>query len=657
MTEPLFADLKKQLLRYNHADDLEKQAMLLDAVAATLDLSGDPQNNDEAKKHFQVLCYAKSLIKHAENLCRIENRFFGISQDFTDMELSEELEDLFEIREFSNQIILDERLENDNPKIWERFQQELQTHINKHGMDNRFRLTELNNPPKDPLYPIQMFGTRPNEAVDQIHIDAEGKISFVSSGEYDEYSLLGSGMMDIDQKASSDNLIKKMLEKYLEERHPNLHTETGDIYDKLPPKRFRQELEDNINKHKEPLPEEFKEELINKLNNDKMTNTEHLNKIVDLIDRELHNCYSRYDYKLENSLRVLRVQVQIHAFKLTPLFTNAIKLFETHAKRVDIETFLDPRVLGGSQLSHTFIIPESLEEWFKKQLGADEYNYNNRNYNNWNYNNRTEKLTLLESISSEHPINSSHLLIALAAYNHVLDNNTLTLNYAWNKKHFEDAKRKIIVECYNQLLEPKELIEQMTQKLRASIESLPDEKQDKINVHIDTLFSRLQDIPDYKEQEECFNKYATQCKLILEGKYDAVLKTILIISAVTVAAALVGAAGFGIGFVMGLWTGPGALFTAIAGASVAALGVVAVSGASDKIADTLTGLGFFKPGKELTEINKYSHYRKTLNALLHYLEIKDTLGNYEEEEEEEKKTYRDYKENDDDLTYGNKNRY
>lgn len=285
MTEPLFADLKKQLLRYNHADDLKKQAMLLDAVAATLDLSGDPQNNDEAKKHFQVLCYAKSLIKHAENLCRIENRFFGISQDFTDMELSEELEDLFEIREFSNQIILDERLENDNPKIWERFQQELQTHINKHGMDNRFRLTELNNPPKDPLYPIQMFGTRPNEAVDQIHIDAEGKISFVSSGEYDEYSLLGSGMMDIDQKASSDNLIKKMLEKYLEERHPNLHTETGDIYDKLPPKRFRQELEDNINKHKEPLPEEFKEELINKLNNDKMTNTEHLNKIVDLIDR------------------------------------------------------------------------------------------------------------------------------------------------------------------------------------------------------------------------------------------------------------------------------------------------------------------------------------------------------------------------------------
>ncbi|MGL5742047.1 MAG: hypothetical protein ACRCXC_05615 [Legionella sp.] len=56
-----------------------------------------------------------------------------------------------------------------------------------------------------------------------------------------------------------------------------------------------------------------------------------------------------------------------------------------------------------------------------------------------------------------------------------------------------------------------------------------------------------------------------------------------------------------------MWTGPGAFFTAVTGASGASLGVVAAAGCSGGWAGILTGWGLFKHSDELRAAKQFVH--------------------------------------------------
>jgi hypothetical protein len=240
---------------------------------------------------------------------------------------------------------------------------------------------------------------------------------------------------------------------------------------------------------------------------------------------------------------------------------------------------------------------------FKKQLedGVDDIKGSN-----------IGQLTLLELIARFKNIEPVYLLSGLAAYNYGLDNNKLKIEKVWDQEQYQVACKVIVSEAYELCQKVDKLLPLVIQQLEKALHSLPDDKKQLISSKYDELFHVLNESADDDAKEIALNEFVAQCTETLEGKYASVLKSVLTITAIAVSAVLAGAAGFGIGFALGLWTGPGAFFTAVAGASYAALAVVGASGVSAGIAGTLAGIGLFRPSKELVGVKTFADQIKNI---------------------------------------------
>lgn len=95
--------------------------------------------------------------------------------------------------------------------------------------------------------------------------------------------------------------------------------------------------------------------------------------------------------------------------------------------------------------------------------------------------------------------------------------------------------------------------------------------------------------------------FNSRCECILEGENAKLKKALISFSVGLAVAVLTAAAGFGIGFALGFWTGPGALF---AGAATAAT-YLSLSTTSGAMAGGLTAYGLFKPSKEQIELEHF----------------------------------------------------
>jgi len=93
-------------------------------------------------------------------------------------------------------------------------------------------------------------------------------------------------------------------------------------------------------------------------------------------------------------------------------------------------------------------------------------------------------------------------------------------------------------------------------------------------------------------------KFSVECKKILRGEHQKVLKQIYKVAAVATVTVLAMMLGFSIGFCLGLWAGPGALITALIVGSVLATALGMAGGG-------VTVYSFFKPTKEERAINTY----------------------------------------------------
>jgi hypothetical protein len=215
-------------------------------------------------------------------------------------------------------------------------------------------------------------------------------------------------------------------------------------------------------------------------------------------------------------------------------------------------------------------------------------------------------LTLLEGIAQFEKIKPSHLLRALAAYNTALDTNRFNIEHVWNAQQWAAACEAINSAAIKLLKPAQDLSRLALDQLVETLSALSDAKKELILELYNDLVNDLNQAADDDAKEIALNEFVAQCKETLEGKYASVLKAVLTITAIAVSAVLAGTAGFGIGFALGLWTGPGAFFTAVAGASYAALAVVGASGVSAGIAGTLTGIGLFRPSKELVGVKTFA---------------------------------------------------
>ncbi|MFI5406583.1 MAG: hypothetical protein ACHQ1D_08735, partial [Nitrososphaerales archaeon] len=260
----LFTDLGQKLIQYKNASILDRKK-ILEAAINTLEALPEKEKvtgKDSAKNHFKELSYAATLINYANVLQRMENQdYFDILVDFYKMELSDELKKCFEFGKAFGQMKLKKPINEFTPEIWSQFREAQKAHLLKTSKTHLFNLDQLdiNNPPADQLYPIQiqMGGKLQNEAVDRIHADPQGRIRFASR--FGLYLLPGGGMVEISDTAKIDDHKRKMLEEHLEEEHANLYQKAASLYDGLATKEFYEALEKvSSGKEFKSMPDEFK---------------------------------------------------------------------------------------------------------------------------------------------------------------------------------------------------------------------------------------------------------------------------------------------------------------------------------------------------------------------------------------------------------------
>ncbi|KTC82740.1 hypothetical protein [Legionella cincinnatiensis] len=436
---PLFSDIEPILLQYKNAHALTRKDILLDAITGVQKLSGEIISKDEAKEHYKVLSYTATLINYADILNRMENQqFFDILFDFYKMDLDAELCDWFEFGS-PGQMRLKKPISEYTPETWEKFRSAQKDHLKKIGKANVFNLEQLdiNNPPTNQLYPIQIQMLRKlfNESVDRISVNAKGQIRFAKR--HGLYQLPGGGMVETSAP-TIEELTYKMLEEHLEEEHANLYIKAAPLYNELDKTIFDQRLLEVLDRQQaKSLPDNF-QKILKKIIKDKNTNAQCLRDIINAIDEQKENEKNDHGRK---SLIELRALMQAQTFELTPLFAQAVAYTNKNAKCINIKQYLDARAAGGFQISHVFIFNHPLEEWFE-----EKFNGVNDELGDDISGAEIERLTLLESIAQFKKIKFSHLLIGLAAYNEALDNHRLQISTVWDNDQFDVARKAIVSE-------------------------------------------------------------------------------------------------------------------------------------------------------------------------------------------------------------------
>ncbi len=456
----LFTDIGPMLIQYKEANTHGRCAMMQDKIAGIKKLSGQVTHQTQAKTHYKVIAYAATFINYADVLHRIEHQqYFDILFDFYDMEMDKQLNSWFEFGKTPGQMRLKHPIHEYTPEIWKKFRAAQKVHLEKTNKSHLFNLDELDIdcPPTAQLYPIQiqMGGKLKNEAVDRIHVDTQGRIRFAQH--HGSYLLPGGGMIEITNSAKIDDLQRKMLEEHLEEEHANLYIKAAQSYDDLTQHDFNAALINAfLSKQAQSLSSELNDWLREQIFTQE-SNATRLQRIINKLDHQIEEIKSTMDAssgkhskerQLKNqhtlkSLIELRAIVQVETFKLTLLFAEALHYIKRHTVCVDIQQYLDTRVLGGSQISHSFIMKgQPLEEWF-----AAKFNGIDGEFGDDISGSAIERLTLLDALSKFRKIKFSHILIGLAAYEKCLDNGTLRVENIWNETQFEDVRHVMLKEA------------------------------------------------------------------------------------------------------------------------------------------------------------------------------------------------------------------
>lgn len=158
--------------------------------------------------------------------------------------------------------------------------------------------------------------------------------------------------------------------------------------------------------------------------------------------------------------------------------------------------------------------------------------------------------------------------------------------------------------------------------LLKSIETLPTEKQQAIKAELDILSQKLNTFTPHESLDTkaaAINQFTARCDTILSNnKYSNVMKAVLILAAVAVVTVLAALVGFGIGFALGLWSGPGAIISGLVAANTAAVAVVTASVASGAVAGGLSAYGLFKAPPGSAEVKELAKTGLDLNSKGHF---------------------------------------
>lgn len=450
-----FQDLREQLLQFKNADAEARAAILEETARAIDNLPEHVQNKESAVNTYKKMAYAATIINYADALQRIENQdYFDILIDFKMAHLFDEprfsvLNTYFEFHHKKPQMRLKKPINEIPIKMWQLFREAQKTQLELKGTLHQYRLDELDilNLPQDQLYPlpIQMMGRYENESVDRVSASRSGKYRFAKR--FGQYLLPGGGMVEIDLEKSQENLLHKMLDEHLEEEQGNLWIKASDYYNKVARAEFLAVISQCIVRNaklgiilENP---NIREQLEAPLVTEK-TNAAIIADLIGVINHLKLSSDPKKKMDQQHSIHWLKATIQVEAFKLTSLYEEAYEFIKSHTISLRIEQFGDTRVMGGKQISNSFLmIGEPLEVWF----GAKFPGYDGE-FGDDLTGCHVACLTLLQALAQFHLVKYSHILIVLAHQLVGFEWNTLHFDDVWNMKEYHEARKALLMKAH-----------------------------------------------------------------------------------------------------------------------------------------------------------------------------------------------------------------
>ncbi|KTC81318.1 Rab family GTPase [Legionella brunensis] len=159
----------------------------------------------------------------------------------------------------------------------------------------------------------------------------------------------------------------------------------------------------------------------------------------------------------------------------------------------------------------------------------------------------------------------------------------------------------------NQSTERQESVfEEAKEKLLLELANLPQEKLEAITKKITHLEKALGKASQVRQIDRALSKFEQECQVILEGEHPNIINAIFTFSAAVLVTFLAGVIGFGVGYVAGLWSGPGAFISGLVAGEMAAVTTVSVCGSLGLLTGGLTAWGLFKTSKEMAAMNEFT---------------------------------------------------
>ena len=455
--EPMYTDLRAELIRFKNANAQEQQRILTTTIASISELGLSIKGRAEAIDAYHRLAYAATIINYANALRRIQTgEFFDILIDFKMVALFKDarfvaLNEYFEFHPQAPQMKLKRPIAEIPSKIWHLFRDAQHEKLKLDGRAHLFNLEELDidaPAPADQLYPlpIQMCGKYLNEAVDRVWGSAKGEYAFAAN--FGVFLLPGGGMIEIDVEKSLDKILLKMLDEHVEEQHANLWYKAADNFDEIGQGQFLAALRHCTLENKKVKPE-YNEEIALALDvpGTGASNADIMGNVVIVIDELIKSVSDRITplispvdkAKLEGEkreLNVLRATVQLDAFKLTKMYSHFANYIREHSTAVKIEQLGDTRACGGKQTSNSYLMfGDDLLEVFKREFKGEEAEAGDDIRGS-----KIARMSLLKALEQFSKVKFSHLLIVLAHQVECLERNIMRFEDVWSNDEFNAAR-------------------------------------------------------------------------------------------------------------------------------------------------------------------------------------------------------------------------
>ncbi len=477
----LFSEFNATINNYKNASLTDRESHLRQIVKCINALPETPVTLEEASNITEHLAFSSQVIIFNNNLRKIEGQaFFEVLGDYNQMSkffananalITDETsprygvvdDQYIELKNYFDfngkfQMKLTKPHTEIPQRIWALFHKAQQHYLADQGKNWNIQEFDFRHLPPEQLYPLpQMLGAYDNQAVDRVCMNSKGQFTMAEGPA--GIQCPGGGMIEVDLQNTFDLKMRKMLDEYLEEENGSLYLTAADYYNQLTTDAFLETLKncinastringENIGKFAQltdfsTLKTSFYAILDNARSNDNASLLKELMALLKSHPLKGDVTSQKNQQKLLNELKAM---IQVETFKLHPVYEEAFDFIKAHSTQESIDQVNDIRRGGGLQTSHTFVMNQPLDVFFKQK------NIENNQLADDMTGSKYVRFTLLELLAQFDKVRFSHILTVLAGQLKSIEANNVTLDTIWNQEQFKTAKKFLVQKAKEAIL-------------------------------------------------------------------------------------------------------------------------------------------------------------------------------------------------------------